>query len=88
MICTNKGCTRFGRKKKYICGKQLVTDTIKTANSRLVLCQVIVHHDHNLLIRDAIPVDNLVGMAGVGLREENKDPHRSACTRELYRRLG
>lgn len=36
-------------------------------NSLVVRGQVIVHHDHNLLIWDAVLVDNLVGMAHIGL---------------------
>ncbi len=43
----------------------------KTVDSLLVLCQVVVHHHHNLLIRDAVFMDNLVGMACISLRAEN-----------------
>lgn len=39
----------------------------KKQNSLLVHGQVIIHHDHNVLVWDAVPVDNLVGMAHVGL---------------------
>lgn len=31
------------------------------------MSQVIVHHNHNLLVGDAILVDNLLGMASIGL---------------------
>lgn len=41
----------------------------KKVNSLLILCQVIVHHHHNLLIWDAILVDDLISMAGIGLVE-------------------
>lgn len=36
--------------------------------AHLILSQVIVHHDHSLLIGDAIPVDSLVGMVSTGRR--------------------
>lgn len=42
----------------------------KSANSLFIFSQIIVHHDHNLLVGDAIPVDNLVGMASIGLSEQ------------------
>lgn len=42
----------------------------KSANSLFIFSQIIVHHDHNLLVGDAILVDNLVGMASIGLSEQ------------------
>lgn len=39
-------------------------------DSRFVLRQVVVHHHHDLLVRDPVPVHDLVGMAGVGLGGE------------------
>lgn len=41
-------------------------------NSLLVGGQVIVHHDHDLLVRDAVLVDDLVGMAHIGLGNGRK----------------
>lgn len=43
----------------------------KSVDSLLAHCQVVVHHNHNLLVRDAILVDNLVGMARISLRAES-----------------
>lgn len=48
----------------------------KRANSLFILSQVIVHHDHDLLIRDAIFVHNLVGMASVSLGEKEINAQR------------
>lgn len=42
-------------------------------NSLLVRGQVIVHHDHNLLVWDAVLVDDLVGMAHIGLGDGWKE---------------
>lgn len=42
-------------------------------NSLLVGGQVIVHHDHDLLVRDAVLVDDLVGMAHIGLGNGRKE---------------
>lgn len=51
----------------------------KNVNSLLILCQVIVHHNHNLLIRDAILVDNLVGMACISLKDRKGIKFRSVA---------
>lgn len=41
----------------------------KHINSLLIVGQVIVHHNHNLLIWDAVLVDDLIGVTRIGLRE-------------------
>lgn len=51
----------------------------KNVNSLLILGQVIVHHNHNLLIWDAILVDNLVGMACISLKDRESVKLRT-CT--------
>lgn len=45
----------------------------RTGNSLLVLRQVIIHHDHNLLVGDAMLADNLVGVARVGLGDRQTE---------------
>lgn len=61
LICQGKGEVCFTKISS--------TETEKKSqlNSLLILCQVIIHHNHNLLIWDAILVDDLVSMAGIGL---------------------
>lgn len=57
--------------KRFAVKEVFITKTFCTAgsvNSLLIMRQVIVHHDHNLLIRDAVLVDDLVGMACICLR--------------------
>lgn len=41
----------------------------KYVNLQIIFCQVIVHHNYNLLIWDAILVDNLVCMANISLKD-------------------
>lgn len=60
-----------GEKKKHLYYKDMLQSN-NNVNSLFILCQVIVHHNHNLLIWDAILVDNLVGMASIGLGEGEK----------------
>lgn len=50
-------------------------------HSHLVFCQVIIHHNHYLLIWDPILVDNLVRVTGVSLKD------RKSCQRCFFNRL-
>lgn len=49
------------------------TSKIKYTNLHIILCQVIIHHNHNLLIWDPIFVDNLVRMTCISLKEKDKN---------------
>lgn len=49
------------------------TSKIKYTNLHIILCQVIIHHNHNLLIWDPILVDNLVGVTYISLKEKDKN---------------
>lgn len=49
------------------------TSKIKYTNSHIILCQVVIHHNHNLLIWDPILVDNLVGVTCISLKEKDQN---------------
>ena len=44
---------------------------------QFVVSNVIIHHDHNVLIRDTILVENLVGMTYIRLAQWEKETLRS-----------
>lgn len=48
------------------------TSKIKYTNLHIILCQVIIHHNHNLLIWDPILVDNLVCMTCISLEKKRQ----------------
>ena len=44
---------------------------------QFVVSNVVIHHDHNVLIRDTILVENLVGMTYIRLAQWEKETFRS-----------
>lgn len=70
----DRGCffKDFRGRKKALYHKDMLHRN-KNANSLFIVSQVIVHHNHYLLIWDAILTDNLVGMAGISLREKRSN---------------
>lgn len=63
----------LGGKKKQVCPHVWAgIKSLKREDSLLIVGQVIKHHDNYLLIRDAVLVDYLIGMAGISLKTGGK----------------